>query len=370
MKCPYSIVLLCTFLLSSCQPKRYPASDDFWTISPTREIEQVHPSSVAEEVTKLTKAKIVLVDYDLVRKDFPELTALSNDQIDRWLLDQVAYISMPQSLHHQSTGPVNTAIEASTIRRAAYRPPRYGRALIYEAKDPVSDQVMGILDVKGAGSLSPGQVDHGNGVATLGESIREFLYENLMRRVLKDANQEYKTVGSYAVIDAGFDVIHADGSTSPAGLYVRQAHTRAYVGSEWLPDNRRMSLQRILHAYAIDPNTNIQGTVDHKGIYDFGHYVVKDNLSNINPAKSVPFSMWGYDKNIIQNNRSDRWFYSKHDYPWQWSHELADGWRKGSANRDDVWRHFVNMLAPVEQKLNTGIGGQGTCRQLLEQIIH
>ena len=124
--------------------------------------------------------------------------------------------------------------------------------------------------------------------------------------------------------------------------------------------------------YGIDPNENIQGTLDHRGIYDFGHYVVKDDLPLIDSKKQIPFNMWGYDKNIkIPSTVYDsRWFYSKQDHPWFWSHELADNWRKGTANRDDVWNHFVNMLSPVEQKLQTGIGGQGTCRQLLEQIIH
>ena len=358
-------------LISSCEQKtaRFPASDeDFWNITPERDINVVHPSTQSEEVVRLRDAKIVIVDYDLVRRDFPTIQHLPNHEIDEWLLENLAYVSKPQANQHR----VNTPIKITDKTREALRPPKYGRALVFDMNDPVSGSSLGLMDVKGSGSLRPSQADHGNGVATLGESIREFLYENLMRRVLKDNGQDFKTVGSYAVIDAGFEVLHADGSTSPAGLYVRQAHVRPYSGSEWLPDPRRTQLQAKLRTYGIDPNENIQGTLDHRGIYDFGHYVVKDDLPLIDIKKQVPFNMWGYDKNIkIPSTVYDsRWFYSKQDHPWFWSHELADSWRKGTANRDDVWNHFVNMLSPVEQKLQTGIGGQGTCRQLLEKIIH
>ncbi|GAB4014872.1 MAG: hypothetical protein Fur0010_13350 [Bdellovibrio sp.] len=363
------LILACFSLLiiQACQsPSRKISSDDtsFWNITPKRSIEEVNEIYEQEKVLKLKNPRIVIVDYDLIRRDFPSIANLSNPQIDQWLLDQVAYVSIPQA--RQTV--VNTTIETTEENITAYRPFEYGRALVFDMKHPSTGEHLGLMDVKGVGSVKPGQKDHGNGIATLGETIREFLYENMMRRVLKDSNLPQKTVGSYAVIDPGFDVVHADGSTSPAGYYVRQGHDRVPQRGAWLPKELRFKIQKVFHQYGIDPNQNIQGTKNHNGIFDFGHYVVKDNLKGIDPEKQIPFSIWGYDKNIPARD-GDHWFYSKKDYPWNWSHEFAENWRKGHANRDAAWMHFLNMISPVEKKLRTGLGGQ-TCDQLLQHLLN
>ena len=46
---------------------------------------------------KLKQAKVILADYDLLKKDFPELGDLDSSQIDQWLLDNCAYISEGQA---------------------------------------------------------------------------------------------------------------------------------------------------------------------------------------------------------------------------------------------------------------------------------
>jgi hypothetical protein len=314
-------------------------------------IEQVHSGSRAEEVVRIKNAEIVLVDYDLVRKDFPSMVNKSNDEIDRWILDQVAYISRPQA----AQSIVNTPIETADEVRQAWRPPEYGRALVYDMINPDSGEKVGLMDAKGVGSLNPGQRDHGNGIATLGEAIREYLYEGMMRNVLNDADVPNQIVGSYAVIDAGFDLKHADGSTSPAGFYLRQAHDRVTNPGAWLDEVQRLKLQKIFHKYGIDPNRNIQGTKN-GAIFDFGHYIVRDDLGSIDPAKQVPFDRWGYDKSIRPDGRDTRWFYSKVDHPWNWSHELADNFRRGRADRDAAWQHFVNLVDPVREKLTRDPG--------------
>ena len=190
-------------------------------------IEQVHSGSRAEEVVRVKNAEIVLVDYDLVRKDFPSMAHKSNDEIDRWILDQVAYISRPQA----AQSIVNTPIETADEVRQAWRPPEYGRALVYDMIDPDSGEKVGLMDAKGVGSLNPGQRDHGNGIATLGEAIREYLYEGMMRNVLNDADVPNQIVGSYAVIDAGFDLKHADGSTFQR-VFISVRHTIASLIQE------------------------------------------------------------------------------------------------------------------------------------------
>lgn len=317
-------------------------------IEPERYIRAVHSRSKFEKVVRLKNARIVIADYELIKRDFPQIKDLSNGEIDNWILNQVAFVSLPQS--EQTV--VNTKIPIKNEFTMAARPPDYGRALVFAMGDPQDNESkIGLIDVKGAGALNPGQADHSNGVATLGECIREYLYENLVRDVLDDADLPNKTVGSYAVIDAGFGVVHKDGSTSAAGLYLRQAHHRVTNPGAWLSVESRQFLQLIFHEYGIDPNRNIQGTTN-GDIFDFGHYVVKDDLNEINPTKQIPFKLWGYDKSI-KSDPSDRWFYSKRDYPWQWSHELAESFATGRANRQDVLNHFQNLINPVREKLTT-----------------
>ncbi len=319
-------------------------AEDRTTSEPLRTIKQVHPESNAEKMARLKKARIAILDYDLLRQDFPALEKMTNPQIDEWILDQVAYISIPQA----KQDIVNTPIPLTGEARIAYRPPEYGRAIVYEVSDPKGSPI-GLIDAKGTGSLHPGQVDHGNGLSTLGEAIREYNYENLIRGVLIDAGVPNRTVGSYGVIDAGFDVIHADGSTSRAGIYLRQAHSRPSKNG-WLSASKREKLEMLFWRYGIDPNANIQGTVN-DDIYDFGHYVVKEGNSVIDPKKQIPFEQWGYDKSIKPTGDDTRWFYSKHDRPWIWAHETAEAFAKGKAGRDAIWRHHIEMVQPAFKKL-------------------
>ena len=171
-------------------------------VDPKRSIEELAVEFKSEKVAKLSQAQVLIADYDLLKKDFPALKEMSNPEIDRWLIDQVGYVSLPQAAQTE----VNTEIpvEAESMQREAYRPRRYNRALIYDAMEPNapegSTQSMGLLDVKGSGSLTPAQKDHGNGVATLGEAIREFIYERMMRDVVYDAKIDNKIVGSGSTI--------------------------------------------------------------------------------------------------------------------------------------------------------------------------
>ena len=54
-------------------------------IEPERFVVDIHHKSKEEEVVKLKKARIVLVDYDLIRRDFPHIKTLSEFF---WIVDQ------------------------------------------------------------------------------------------------------------------------------------------------------------------------------------------------------------------------------------------------------------------------------------------
>jgi hypothetical protein len=333
------------------------ASERDWTAKPVRLIEDLKTTSKEEQVAKLKDAKVVYADYDLIRYDFPELRNLANPDIDQWLLDNTGYISLPQAA--QET--VNTKIPVTDQKRVANRPSGYGRALVYSVNDPSdSTKSIGLIDVKGTGALAPAQKDHGNGLMTLGESIREALYEKAVRYILNDAKSSFGTIGSYAVIDPGFNMIHADGTQSRAGIYLRQAHKRTESS---LTSAYNENMTKLLARYGIDVDRNMQKAAN-GFIYDFGHYVTRDDLPGINADKALPINLWGYDKAI--KDTGQRWFYSKEDYPWRWSHNLAEDLANGKASRDDVWKHFQNLLGPVESRLDLKPIQASGCLDLLQ----
>ena len=201
----------------------------------------------------------------------------------------MGYISDTQTV--QTT--VNTSIPTSSEHRFAYRPPRYGRALVYEVFDPSDTSVqVGLIDAKGVGATNPIQKNHGNGIATLGEVIREYVYEKMVNEILAEEKIGHHTIGSYAVIDPGFDVIHEDGSQSPAGFYLRQAHHRN--SSEYIKGASEVKIKSALAKYGVDAAGNHQGSSS-EHLLDFGHYVVREDLDGINPAKSLPATGLGYD---------------------------------------------------------------------------
>lgn len=354
---------------------RTPASNDTLVnlehaSEPLRENSWLY-NPVEEEVVRLENSRITYLDYDLIRRDFIQTKTMSNSQIDDWILSQIAYISKPQQLQAK----VNTPIPNSTRTRKAIRPSTYGRALVYQLDDPMGgDKSVGMIDVKGTGALKPRQGSHGNGLMSLGEAIREVAYENLVRDILKVEGLDYTTVGSYGVIDAGFDIVHPDGSTSPAGLYLRQAHFReeysAQFGSFAESDEHFDKINKVFREYGIDIEGNLQMGNENNSLFDFGHYLVRDDLPDSNPAKLIPFQQWGYNKSV-SNTGNERWFYSRHDWPFYWSHDLASNLKKDIANRHHVWLHFQNLLNPAREKWKN-VQAQGVhknCAQVFRQAL-
>jgi hypothetical protein len=331
---------------------------------PARKIDDVSRDIIKTPVKRVSTAKIVLADYELIRKDFSHARNLSNDQIDSWLLNSVAFVADTQLNRNE----VNTAISLGPDARTAYRPPQYGRALVFQVKG-------GFIDVKGVGAIYPVQADHSNGLATLGEVLREYLYQKMVQLLFDHDESNLKTVGSYAVIDWGFHVIHSDGSTSPAGAILRQAHRRFDNISSLLTPDQMKRFERVLrkygvtsagaHRYTIFEKANIQGTHNSE-VVDFGAFLTVDQFSKVvwdflldevifDPRQPdfiqphddlrVPLHIWGTTHSLVED--------PKQDNPWIWSHELAVALSQGLATREDVERHAKNLLAPVAQILNS-----------------
>jgi hypothetical protein len=239
-----------------------------------------------ESVYKLKGVRVLIADYPLIRKDFPQTLGWSDTQIDQWLIEQTGFISVPQTQQTE----VNTAIPVDqdglqNVEKTAYRPSGYNSALVFEVG---SDQ---FIDSKGSGSLNPAQESHGNGLATVFECVREFFFEKKVAQILQDAGVKNQTVGNYAVLSFGFDIIHNDGTRSPAGAVLRQAHTRFGIDYTRKYRNfflgKRLSklLEMTLRKYGVTSSgegswrdwrgdvTNLQGNSNGE-IFDFGPYRV------------------------------------------------------------------------------------------------
>lgn len=297
-----------------------------------------HPE--LESVVGVRSARVVWADYALLKRDFPWLHNLHPHEINWWLIQNVGYVSQAQAAGQE----VNSKIPVGEWKREAYRPHSYGRALVFEvpAKDADHSGVRrGLIDVKGSGSLSPANrsFGHSNGLMTLGEAIREVLFERLVSLVLSDMKASVNTVASYAVIDWGFDVIHMDGTRSRAGAYLRQAHQREPVGVQSLGE-----IPPIFERFGIEAADNFQLTTEGY-IYDFGHLVVRSH-----DPEHISTQLWGYDSKLPKTSHSP-WHFSKYDRPWMWSHELAENLASGKAQPRHVDQHLRNLLEPVKARL-------------------
>jgi len=346
--------------------------------TPKRQISEIHSQAQPENVKKLSQAKVVMADYDLIRKDFPSLAQSSNVEIDNWLIDNAAYMSESQVTSTTTNTPIPVTQDPASINNA-FRPPEYGRALVFQARDPSDkNKTIGMLDAKGVGAKSPKPWGHADGLATLGEGIREFVYEKLVRRIFWHENLGLKTVGTYAVIDAGFDGVHENGDKSPAGIIVRQAHTRFRGNYPYslFDDDHSLFVENTLRRYGItsagayrSPQSldriNVQGTRE-GAVIDFGAFLTVEKFTQraqhfyggvdlINPQSPtavqpdpqvrIPLEIWGTTESGVED--------PKNDNLWRWSHELASNWRRGVADRQAFQTHLNNMLGPAEARIAT-----------------
>lgn len=331
---------------------------------PVRHIEEL-VDPVVETVYRVSSAKIILADYDLIRKDFAITRNMTEMEIDRWLLAQTAFMSevqVRQTLVNNQI-PLEKDKDNKEINRKAYRPQLYGRALVFEVDD-------GLIDAKGVGAYQqPARGSHKNGLASLGEVIREFLFQKKVQQILDHSGSGLRTVGSYAVIDWGFLGYDA-GSIVPAGAILRQGHARPRIfnyGNHFANNVDSKRIEDLFRHYGLtstgdsDPKgpdrVNIQQTS--KGeLIDFGAYLFKKqfhaptthymNASILghpdhppfvqpDPRMSIGHSYWGSSETSKEHPRFDN--------AWVWSHRLAQDLYEGKAQREHVTEHFKNMMS-------------------------
>jgi hypothetical protein len=200
----------------------------------------------------LANARVVWADYDLIKRDFANVdfaASLPRDvnpphganappvsdrpDIDAWLLRYAAVMSETQLRY------TNTSEEIPVFgpARTAYRPPRYGRALVVQLTDTWPDRAYsdpdrrprGLLDVKGCG-VAPGRVPlpqlHRSGLLGLPTALCELVSQLIMEKVFEYLEVDVRGVGLYAILDLGFRMKREGGTSVPAGALVRRAHQR------------------------------------------------------------------------------------------------------------------------------------------------
>jgi hypothetical protein len=233
-----------------------------------REVEELDDRHLrVEKVLRLPAARVVFADHDLLRHDFPQLRDVEPATVDRWLLRHAAWISRPQAAQSRVNTPIATAAEHSV----AYRPARYGRALVVAVADThrrlppdpafAGDAAGGLLDLKGTG-VAPGKVPrldpggHFDGLLTLERALIDWTLQEVIAAALAHAGAGFATVPSYAVLDLDFDVRGADGRTFPAAMQVRRAHRRPLDNEEVPPpgspeDRLKLEIELLLRRYGL-----------------------------------------------------------------------------------------------------------------------
>lgn len=315
-----------------------------------------------ETVVRVATARVVIADYDLIRKDFPHTKDMTSDQINTWLLNEVAFISQPQANQEtvNSKIPLLLDTRGEPVSRIAQRPQLYGRGLVFEVQG-------GLIDGKGFGArINPKIANHKTGTATLGEMIREFIFQKKIQKVFEHSGSGFNTIESYAVIDWGFntreDTVH---DLHPAGAILRRAHARPgfpknepSLKHHFANTERTKTMETVLRTYGFtgtgeysDENiekVNIQ--VSRKGeMVDFGAVVTRSEFKKValpylgteiiftpekgtfpqpDPEMSVPKDLW----NKKPSSQVDAWM----DDLWIRSHKLAIDLRKGTQEIKDV----------------------------------
>lgn len=300
-------------------------------------------TNMNEDLYKLNHKHVVILDYDLLKNDFPELQLKSNEQIQEIVLNNIGYIAKTQG-DKGIIKRVNDKIhfDSQSVRIGAIRQFGFGRALDVPFFN-------GYINIKGIGAQIPVRREHKDGLMTLGEALREYTYSQITNMVLAHANINYSVVRSYGVIYPGFNVTWGNGTSDPAGFLLRRAYNRQ---EEYSFKNK--DIEDLLSDYNIIMGSNIQNT--EKGdIVDLGH-VTMGHIQNKSEDETAPNfleysignfnELYGHDPQI---KNSEQWGYSKSDYMWNRMHSLARQFQddKNQANVYNIIEEYLNPIKDV-----------------------
>lgn len=203
---------------------------------------QLPIGTVVDMGYRVETAKVVLFNRMALERDFKFLKGKTNEEIEKWILDNFAYVNSNQL---KLTGIRNTEIRIDPKKtKKLYIPPGVGRGA-----DIAIDGKPGLVSIKANGnsswnkeqveelvtlarSSSDGMAaarakDHSNGLETyyLGaaEYLRQLEIQQDYNRRNAEGKSNFQTVESYFLIDLGFNLIYPDREIR-AFEYGRQAH--------------------------------------------------------------------------------------------------------------------------------------------------
>ena len=238
-----------------------------------------------DEVYRLRDARLVFADHRLLQHDFPwlrdealiarnrSLERLPKPErclaigrlLDRWLLENAAFISSAQKEGNTVNEPIR--VEGGPVR--SYRPTRYGRALVVDLSEvPTAGGELrpsGLLDLKGAGvalKRKPNHRPYGSGLYPLSHALQDTLMQWAIDEAFRRAAPGFHTVPVYGVIAAGFGIHSRNPLPVPAAIQVRRAHRRPLHGVE-LPDTGsvearvKFEIEMVLRRYGITSNNHV-----------------------------------------------------------------------------------------------------------------
>lgn len=214
------------------------------------------PLVQSETCFTLANARVVWANYDLIQRDFADIDfasaidsskrppsnsdALFSDRpdIDAWLLNYAAIMSEGQLRFTDTNEPIPVFGPA----RVAYRPPRYGRAMVVQLQDTWPDagsdtdhRASGLLDVKGCGAAGDPTSSarlYQSGLFELPFAFCEAVSQLILERIFERLQVDIRGVGVYAILDLGFRT-KIEGCWMPAGAIVRRAHQRPPGNIDW-----------------------------------------------------------------------------------------------------------------------------------------
>jgi HEAT repeat protein len=300
----------------------------------------VHAQS--NEMVHLPEANVAWVDFAALRRDFPELREQTEPQIEKWVIDNYAFISREQmGLDNIRFSDIKTDENKSIT---SFRPPDYQRADVLP--NPTGE---GFINIKGTGHNNPTKVDsyrqeyllnhiegqkgkieqlrvrdHSDGLMSLGEAIAEVTRQNAAQKLFDLHNQakgtNLQTVESYFIIHVPGKILkEKDGI--PLALYGRQAH--------W---GRSASLDVPKNIYT-DPHGYKQQSTTGSAV-DFGGVLIKGERL-IENFKVMDIE----DPTNPQNSQA-----------WIKGHELAERYIKSPSSKQLISAHLQEMTAPIEEE--------------------
>jgi len=244
-------------------------------------------------MVRIQGARAVAVDYPLLRRDFPCLRSRSDPEVDRWLLENAAYVRLRHAQLAPALGihPPITLERCESCNREGIVPPLYGRGAIMST---YASGCPGFLDVKGIGTDNPSLNSHKDGVLTLGEALGEYYQEKLASLVLTDSARRQwlrgeeprnmSTVGTYAVLGWG-DGMECAPPVSPdiqtrhddevhdseCAIFVRQGSRRILAGyrgisTYFLPRELHEEVEQLFNRYSMTMGVDVDTL---KRIIDF-----------------------------------------------------------------------------------------------------